>query len=320
MKKNLMFVTLAALGLASCGGGFKQADGGLLYNIHTDKSGAVIKPGDFLSMNLTVKTEGDSVLFSTYEQGRPVPNIMPKEYKKGDITAGIQLLSEGDSATIKMNLDSVFKKGTPRPPQMKGKYIIYNIKIEKVIPKGNLTDVVFQGRVSEYMKAEGEGVKKAEPAKIKKYIADNNLKVTTTSDGLNYVITKPGSGPNIAAGDTAVVAYVGKLLNGKVFDTSIKEEAEKAKMQIDPRRDFSPMRVPVGEGRVIKGWDEGLQLLNKGSEATFVIPSELGWGEQGAQPMIAPFASVVFTVKVVDIIKANPNAPKTQAPMPPAVR
>jgi FKBP-type peptidyl-prolyl cis-trans isomerase FkpA len=51
-----------------------KAEGGLLYDIHTDKSGALtIKPGDFISLNLILKTEGDSVLFSTYELGRPVP-------------------------------------------------------------------------------------------------------------------------------------------------------------------------------------------------------------------------------------------------------
>lgn len=320
MRKNLMFVALAALGLASCGGGFKQADGGLLYNIHTDKSGATIKTGDFIMMNLTVKTEGDSVLFSTYDIGRPVPNVMPKETKKGDITAGIQLLSEGDSATIKMNIDSVFQKGAPRPPQMKGKYIVYNVKIEKVIPRGSLSEQVFNGRIDEYMKGEAKKLKDGEPALIKKYVADKNIKATTTPSGLQYEITKQGSGAKVMAGDTAVVDYTGKLLSGKTFDSSIKADAVAGKLNIDPRRVFEPIRIPVGEGRVIRGWDEGLMLLNKGAEATLVIPSALAWGEQGAQPMIPPFAPVMFTVKVVDIVHANPNAPKQVAPQPPAVR
>jgi FKBP-type peptidyl-prolyl cis-trans isomerase FkpA len=324
MRKNLVIIALAAAGLASCKGGFKQAEGGLLYDIHTDKSGTNIKAGDFLNVNLVLKTEGDSVIYSTYEQGRPSPSVMPPNSKKGDIASGLLLLSEGDSATFKMNIDSVFKKGQPKPPGLKGKYLVYDIKVEKVIPRGSLTDVVFQGRISEYMKGQVEAVKKAEPARIKKYADDNKLKLQTTASGLQYQIDKPGSGPNIVAGDTAVVNYTGKLLNGKTFDTSVKEDAEKqakdSKMPLDPRRQYQPIRIPVGEGKVIKGWDEGLQLLNKGAKATFVIPSTLAFGEQGAPPMIPALAPITFTIEVVNIVKANPNAPKTTTPQPPAVR
>lgn len=320
-----MIVAIAALGFASCKGGFKQAEGGLLYDIVTDKSGPTIKVGDFMSLNLVLKTEGDSVINSTYEMGHQIQTLMPKAQKKGDITTGFLLMSEGDSATFKMNLDTIFQKGQPKPPGLKGKYLIYTVKVEKVIPRGSLSEVVFQGRISEFVKAQAEVVQKAELAKIKKYADDNKMTVMTTPDGLSYQITKPGAGVNVAKGDTAVVNYTGKLMNtGKVFDSSIKEEAVKAatanKMPIDPRRQYAPLRVAVGEGGVIPGWDQGLQLLNKGSQATLLIPSSLGWGERGAPPMIPAFAPVVFTVEVVDIIHPDPNAPKKVAPQPPAVK
>ena len=75
----------------------------------------------------------------------------------------------------------MFKKGQPKPPGFKGKYIVYTVKIEKVIAKGKLSDQVFHGRVTDYMKTQEQAVKAAEPAKIKKYIADNKLTVTTYS-------------------------------------------------------------------------------------------------------------------------------------------
>ncbi|RVT98362.1 FKBP-type peptidylprolyl isomerase [Mucilaginibacter limnophilus] len=314
MKKNLMFLALAAIGLASCNGGLKEAPGGLLYEIHTDKEGPTVKEGDFISVNLIAKNDADSVLGSTYDSGRPMPSLMQKPQSKGDIYSGLALLSEGDSATIKINTDSMFKKGQPKPPGLKGKYIIYNIKVEKVIQKGKLSEQVFQGRISDYFKGLGEASKKREPAIMSKYIADNDLKVNKTASGLNYVISKKGSGPNVAVGDTAEVNYVGKLAStGKVFDTNIKEEAVKAKMN-EPMRQFAPIRIAVGEHKVIPGWDEGLQLLNKGSKATFVIPSNLAYGEQGAQNVIPPFMPLVFEVELVNIIKPNPNAPKPAAP------
>lgn len=313
-----MIIAAAAIGLAGCKGGFKQGAGGMLYNIRTDKAGPTIKPGDFISLNLILKNEGDSVLGSTYDLGRPVPQIMEKEVRKGDVSSAFLLLSEGDSATVKLAVDSLFKKGAPRPPGIKGKYLIYEIKVEKVIPRGNQSDPVFQAHVTDYFKAQSEIIKKKEPAQIKKYVDDKKLQLTTTASGLQYKINTPGSGPKVVAGDTAVVNYTGRLLNGKLFDTNIKDDAKTDPKIYDARRTYEPIKVPVGEGRVIAGWDEGLQLLNKGAKATYVIPSNIAYGEQGYPPRIGSFAPITFEVELLNIIKANPNAPKpAQQPMMP---
>ena len=145
-------------------------------------------------------------------------------------------------------------------------------------------------------------MKKQEPVKIKKYIADNKLNVTKTDSGLYFVITKQGTGANIANGDTAVVNYAGRLLyTGKVFDTNIKEEAVKAKLQHIEMRPFQPIRFPVGQHQVIAGWDQGLLLLNKGAKATLVIPSALAYGERGYQE-IPGNAPLVFDIEVLDIV------------------
>ncbi len=316
-----MFLALAAIGLASCNGGFKQGDGGLLYNIHTSKGGTKIKEGDFVSLNMIVKTDGDSVLMNSYDGGRPMAMPMPKAQTKGDIYTGIGLLGEGDSATFKISADSIFKKGQQRPPGFKGKYLVFQVKIDKVIAKGALNEQVWQGRVTDYIKSQSNVLKTQEPAKIKKYIADNNLKVEKTASGLMYVITNPGTGEKPAVGDTAVVNYTGKLVTGKVFDTSIKEVATKEKMPVDPMRQFAPIRIPVGESKVIAGWDEGLQLLNKGSKAIFIIPSDIAYKDQGIGP-IGPYTPIVFEMEMVNVVKPNPNAPKPVAPQltPPAAK
>ncbi|MBB6111574.1 FKBP-type peptidyl-prolyl cis-trans isomerase [Mucilaginibacter lappiensis] len=320
MKRKLMFLSLAAIGLASCNGGFKQGDGGLLYNIHTSKGGAKIKEGDFISLNMVVKTDGDSVLNSTYESGQPTRMAMPKPQAKGDVVAGIGLLGEGDSATFKIASDSIFKGGQQRPPGFKSKYLVFVVKVEKVIAKGNLNEQVFRGRVMDYIKSQGDALKAQEPAKIKKYIDDNHLKLEKTASGLQYVITTPGTGAKPAVGDTAVVNYTGKMVSGKVFDTSIKAEATKAKIPVDPMRQFAPIRIPVGQGKVIPGWDEGLQLLNKGAKAIFIIPSDIAYKDQGIGP-IGPYSPLVFEMEMVDVVKPNPNAPKPVVPQltpPPA--
>ncbi|HEY9196353.1 MAG TPA: FKBP-type peptidyl-prolyl cis-trans isomerase [Mucilaginibacter sp.] len=313
MKRKFMFLAIAAAGLASCNGGLKKGEGGMLYNIHTSKGNPHVKEGDFVALNIIVKTDGDSILSNSYETGRPIFMPMQKPQSKGDIMAGIQMLGEGDSATFKFPIDSVFKGGAQRPPNLKGKYLVFQVNIKKVIAKGNLTEQVFRGRVEDYAKTLTEAIKTQEPGKIKKYIADHNLKTTKTASGLNYVITTPGTGPVPAVGDTAVVNYTGRLTNGKIFETSVKEVAIKEKQPIEPGRQFAPIHIPVGQGKVIPGWDEGLQLMNKGSKAVLVIPSDIAYREQGVGP-IGPFTPIVFEMEMVDIIKPNPNAPKPVQP------
>lgn len=299
------------MAFAGCNGGFKKGDNGLLYKIYTDAPGATIKVGDFVSVNVVAKTEGDSLLFSSYDAGRASQLLVAKPMYKGDLYTGLMMLSQGDSATLKIDADTLVKKsGQPKPLGFKGKYFVYTLKVEKVLAKGTMDDKAFQAKIGEFFKAEGDKARAAEPIKIKKYIADKNLKTIQTPSGLNYVITQAGSGDKIALGDTAVVDYTGKMMNSKekVFDTSIKEVAQKNKTY-DKMRPYQPIKIEVGKKAVIPGWDEGLQLLNKGSKATFIIPSSLAYGEQGYGP-IAPFSPLVFEVELKNIIHPDPNAPK----------
>jgi len=313
MKKNLMFLALATIGLASCNGGYKQAPGGLLYNIHIDKGGPKIKVGDFISVNVVAKTDADSVIFSTYEQGNRSDRILQKG-APGDVMSVFTNLAEGDSATVKTNMDSLFKKGMRRPP-IKGKYIVYEIKVEKVISKGigKGADTVWNAQIKKYMDSQVVVARKAEASKFKKYIDDNKLVGINTPDGLFYTITKPGTGDKPAVGDTAEVFYVARFTSGKVFETNVKEIAQKNNAY-NPGLPYKAIRIPVGVKKVIPGWDEGLMQLNKGAKATFVVPSKLGYGEQGFQ-IIPPFTPLVFDIELVNIIHPDPNASKPAAPV-----
>jgi FKBP-type peptidyl-prolyl cis-trans isomerase FkpA len=314
MKRKLMFLALAGLGLASCNGGLKKADGGLLYNIIVDKPGPSLQPGDFLALSYIMKNDADSVMQSSYDLGRPVPQLMQKPQVKGDIFTGLSYLSEGDSAVIKLNIDSL-SKGKPRDKSIKGKYVVYVIKINKVIAKGNLSDQVFQGRYMDYMKSLADVAKKAEPVNVKKYIDDNKLNVTKTDSGLYYMVTKQGSGIKPVIGDTVVVNYTGRFLTGKAFETSVKSDAVKYKLPINPMNPYKPIRFAIGAKGMIKGWVQGMQLLNKGSKATLILPSSLAYGEQGNGPIQA-FTPLIFDVELVDVIHPNPNAPKPVSMVP----
>lgn len=115
---------------------------------------------------------------------------------------------------------------------------------------------------------------------------------TTTASGLTYIITRHGTGKQPRAGDTVLVHYTGLLTNGVKFDSSLDRN--------------EPIAFPLGKGRVIKGWDEGVAKLRVGDQATLIIPPQLGYGAKGAGGVIPPDATLIFIIEVVDVKEISP--------------
>lgn len=105
--------------------------------------------------------------------------------------------------------------------------------------------------------------------------------------GLRYKFISRGNGVKAEKGKIVQVHYKGMLADGTVFDSSYKRK--------------EPIEFPLGKGQVIKGWDEGIQMLSEGDQARFVIPPDLGYGRSGAGGVIPPNASLVFDVELVKV-------------------
>ena len=112
----------------------------------------------------------------------------------------------------------------------------------------------------------------------------------TTASGLQIIEVKEGTGAS-PAGKTAVVHYTGWLYTngqkGTKFDSSVDRG--------------DPFEFPVGAGRVIKGWDEGVATMKVGGKRTLIIPPELGYGARGAGGVIPPNATLIFEVELLDV-------------------
>ncbi len=120
------------------------------------------------------------------------------------------------------------------------------------------------------------------------FLAENGKKanITTTASGLQYeVLTKGTGAKSPSATDTVEVNYEGKLLDGKVFDSSYERGAS--------------ISFPLN--RVIKGWTEGVQLMTEGAKYRFYIPSDLAYGERGAGRDIPANAALIFDVELLKI-------------------
>lgn len=306
MKKSILLLA-AAVGLAATAcKNFEKGEGGLEYKYLKQGDGEKAKEGDILAFNFVVSTDRDSTLANSYDMGLPqVQPVMPDSLLQnaypGDPNTILRMLGEGDSAIFRINLDTMAARTGQPKPEFADKYIQYTIKVEKLFRKGNLTDSALYAQVNEYFETEIEKIKNAEAGKIEGYVKKNKLEPKKTASGLQYVITKEGTGPVPAVGDTVVLNYTGALTTGKIFDTNDAEKAKKNEIH-NPMRTYEPIRVAVGKDPVIAGWTEALQLLNKGTKATLLIPSAIGYGERGSMGAIPPYAPLVFEVEVLDII------------------
>jgi FKBP-type peptidyl-prolyl cis-trans isomerase len=129
-----------------------------------------------------------------------------------------------------------------------------------------------------------------------------------TSSGMVFKTTKEGTGASPTASDTVQVHYEGKFLNGKVFDSSLTKDPVTGKQK-------DPVTFPLGG--VIPCWTEGVQQMKVGGEAQLVCPPELAYGEQGQPPRMRGGATLVFTVKLLDIVKPGAEAGGPHPPVSP---
>jgi peptidylprolyl isomerase len=121
--------------------------------------------------------------------------------------------------------------------------------------------------------------------------AQSAAKPVTTSTGLQIIDTKPGTGASPKTGQTVTVHYTGWLYEngarGKKFDSSVDRN--------------EPFEFPIGQGRVIRGWDEGVGTMKIGGKRTLIIPPALGYGARGAGGAIPPNATLIFDVELLGV-------------------
>lgn len=145
-----------------------------------------------------------------------------------------------------------------------------------------------QGILQNYFTAAQEKTAAEQRSAGEKFLEENakNPAVQATESGLQYIILTEADGPKPTATDKVKVHYEGTLLDGTVFDSSY-ERGEPIEFQLN---------------QVIPGWTEGVQLMSPGAKYKFFIPYNLAYGERGAGGVIPPYATLIFTVELLDIV------------------
>jgi FKBP-type peptidyl-prolyl cis-trans isomerase len=189
-------------------------------------------------------------------------------------------------------------------PWLDGKHTVFGAVIEgqeivDAIAQGDeltTVEIIRAGAAAEAFNAiesfrtfEGSREKREanEIAKQKELLDSVAIGYEETASGLRYQILQKGTGKQATKGAGVSVHYKGQLLDGTVFDSSYKRK--------------EPIDFNVGLGQVIAGWEEGIQLLQVGDKARFVIPSNLAYGAAGAGGVIPPDATLIFDVELMGV-------------------
>ncbi|MBK7763756.1 MAG: FKBP-type peptidyl-prolyl cis-trans isomerase [Bacteroidetes bacterium] len=260
---------------------FKQLPNGLEYSIVKDEPGKnFIADGSYVSMHIRTKI-ADSAMFDSYKMNneQPIEQQLTKQFL-GGFMEGFQFLTAGDSAILRMPIDSAFQGGQLPPFAKSGDKVTYTVKILSVKSKEEFEASKLEA-ASKQIKMDDEI--------IQNYIKKNNLKdVKKTESGLYYMIEKAGNGKHATAADKVKVHYSGFLLDGTKFDSSLDRG--------------EPIEFPLTQ--VIKGWTEGIPLLEEGGKGKLLIPSGLAYGQNA--PPGSPIKAndvLIFDVELIQITK-----------------
>lgn len=154
--------------------------------------------------------------------------------------------------------------------------------------KTELTHSEAQKVVNEYFQKLAEEAYAVNKNAGEKFLAENAKKegVTTLPSGLQYEVIKEGNGKKPSATDRVQCHYEGTLIDGTIFDSSIKRG--------EP--------AVFGVNQVIKGWVEALQLMQEGAKWRLYIPYDMAYGEHGAGEMIPPYSALIFDVELIKVL------------------
>ena len=230
------------------------------------------KPGILSMANSGPATNGSQFFITEV----PTPWLDGKHTVFGQVISGIEIQ------------DKISNVKTAIANRPENDVIINSVNIIKIGESANNFDEVSVW-INEEPKLEKRRIEieKTKREELTKQLEKLSKGYTTTTSGLKYKILVSTKNKKAVNGNNVKVHYTGKLIDGNIFDSSLRRNL--------------PFEFKIGEGRVIRGWEEALQILRVGEKASFIIPSNLAYGPRGAGGVIPPNATLIFEIELLEI-------------------
>jgi FKBP-type peptidyl-prolyl cis-trans isomerase len=259
-----------------------------IYIIETQAGqGAKIDSGVYVKINFKVSSIDGKQIFSSFDRPEPIRFQYGQRFDTPGIDEAIGTMKKGTKSKVIVPSKMAF--GETGRSNLVAPYttLIYEVEIVDVQSKAEYDKEQAEMKKKEAQKT--DEAKKQETTLREKYLKEHNITVKPTASGLYYIEKAKGTGPQAVPGKNVKVHYTGTLLDGTKFDSS--------------RDKNQPLEFTIGKGQMIKGFDEGFQLMKKGGKATFIVPSSLGYGDRN-MGNIPPYSTLVFDVELVDVTDA----------------
>lgn len=268
--------------------GYTKAPSGIYYKLNAFGDSKQ-KPSkeDHLKLSMICKTEGDSAFWDTQDQNPAGTVILSavEACSKGLLGNGIMELTEGDSVAFIVPANELFVQffQTQLPLFVnKSSIIKVDVKLNAILDKKE-----YQTELEKY-KENLSVWDVEEQRRIRQYIKNNRLNARLQSNGMYYIPLTEGKGYQADPGKTISIYYSGFFLSGKKFDSTNND---------------TPFEFRLGdEFQVIWGLQEGIKLMKEGEKAKFIIPSYLGFGEDGSSTgIVPPHTTLVYEVELIKV-------------------
>ncbi|MDR0438425.1 MAG: FKBP-type peptidyl-prolyl cis-trans isomerase [Bacteroidales bacterium] len=291
MKKAVITVLAMIFGISVCMAqnldGFTQTKTGLHYKFHIKTDNPRAQLGDIIIAEIWAYLD-DELEYANIGGPEPMFQVMESQHP-GDLMEALQMIGKGDSVTFVFNMDTL-RKYNP-PGSLDGiKSVFYTIKVEDVYTE----DEFWKKMEEDQIRGEAE-----EATKLKAFISEQGITVEPNDDGVFVIITTEGDGRPISRGETITINYVGRFLDGTIFDTSLEDIAKEHDIYKSDRS-YEPLSFQVGAGRIIPGMDYAVLGMKTGTKATLIIPSNMAYGSR-AQGTIPAFSTLIFDIEIVDV-------------------
>lgn len=283
--KNIIFF-LSIILITSCGRnrfeGYKYSNDGIYFKLHSlGEDSIAIHPGDFITCDLVYATMQDSQFFSARRKFQ-----LNQDINTGDFDKCFTKLNENDSASFMIPNRQFFEN-------------TLNVTVPDFISDDEFIKIstrVIEVQSEEQFEREKQAFlhwikdfDEYEKILLEQFINEKHIENKTTKSGMYYIVMEEGDGPGVNIGDTLVVHYEGRFLNGKFFDSTIKRH--------------EPFSFIYGtEWQVIEGLEEALGYMHEGEKALFIMPSDVAWGSAGSSTgIIPPYTSLIFEVELLKV-------------------